>query len=240
MSARRPVPVIATILAVLGVLGLCRLGYWQQERLVWKNNLQASLDREFARDASAITLTSADLQILSATDLRRGTLTGTLDFDHQILWSGQVVDGKPARYLLIPLRLKDDHTIFVVAGPSDAKVPTPTTRGRIDTVTGTARVPHWNMFTPPNVPEKNQWYRADPDQMAASLGLKNPLPVLFYRETVNYKLDAMPAVEVPRQLRNDHRQYSIFWYTMAVILAVMYGLRFWVMPRRSDRTQSSD
>ncbi len=229
----RPFPWIATLCVLAGISVLCMLGHWQQERLVWKQALQASLDREFTLPAKDLPiLTSADLDTLSGDAIKRGVLKGRFDFDHQIALQGQIAEQKSVVYHIVPLLTADGRTIFVIAAYSEGmkKLPTPTTRGKIDQVTGVAKAPSWNRFTPDNAPDKDLWFRADPKQMAEHLKLPNPVPVIFYAEFLNYKLDALPQVEVPRKLRNDHEQYAMFWYAMAGVLFGIYILRFWRKP----------
>lgn len=213
---------------------LCGLGHWQQERLVWKNNLQTVMNAEFEKDASKTPLSAADLEKMTDEDIRRGVITGRLDFDHQVALRGQIVGGKSVNYALIPMILKEKppRTVFVVATYQSGTEPiaTPSTRGSADRVTGTARLPRWSRFAGENAPEKGEWYRAATAEMATSLKLPDALPALFYLESSNYKLDARPTVEVSRELRNDHKQYMFFWYTMALILAAIYVLRFWRKP----------
>jgi surfeit locus 1 family protein len=233
ISVPRPFPVIATILTLAGVATLGSLGHWQQERLAWKTALQSNLDAEFAKNADATPLTFADLALKDTSDVKRGVLTGKLDFAHQISLAGQIVDGKPVYHHLVPLLLKTGEPVFVVMGYSGSAtlLSEPSTRANPDKVTGTARLPQWNRFTPPNNPAKNTWFRADPTEMAAALGLAKPAPALFYAEWHGYKLDAMPRVPVEHKLRNEHRNYMFFWYAMAVVLALIYFLRFWRTPK---------
>ncbi len=230
-----PFPVTATILALAGLATLCSLGHWPTERLAWKNALQANLDAEFAKNATATKLTLQDLALKETSDIKRGVVKGHLDFDHQISLGGQIVDGKPVYHHLVPLILSGGETVFVAVGYSASAehLSTPGTRAKIDKVTDTARLPVWNRFTPLNDPVKNSWFRADPVEMASALGLKNPAPALIYAEWHGYKLDAMPHVPVEHKLRNEHLQYAIFWYAMAAVLASIYFLRFWRTPRKA-------
>ena len=229
LTIPRPFPVTATLLTLTGVIILGNLGHWQQERLAWKNALQANLDAEFAKQADKTTLTAADLDLTKTSDIKRGALAGHLDFTRQLSVGGQIADGKPVYHHFVPLLLKDGETVFVAVGYSASPdaIPTPTTRARTDTVIGAVRLPMWNRFTPPNNPEKNSWFRADPVEMAKALGLKDPVPALMYAEWHGYKLDALPTIPVEPILRNEHRNYMMFWYAMAAVLALIYFLRFW-------------
>lgn len=231
----RPFPVAATLITLAGVAILCSLGHWQQERLAWKNALQANLDAEFAEIADKTTLTAADLALKETSDIKRGLLAGHLDFEHQISLSGQIVDGKPVYHHFVPLRLTSGETVFVAVGYSGmpGPLPAPATRSKLDKVSGTVRLPQWNRFTPPNNPEKNSWFRPDPVEMAKALGIENPAPALMYAEWHGYKLDALPPVPIERTLRNEHRNYMMFWYTMAAVLLLIYVLRFWHAPEKA-------
>lgn len=229
--APKPFPVLASILTLAGVLVLLWLGHWQQERLIWKNNLQAALDQEFAKDATTARLQEQDLEQVTGSVIKRGALMGWFDFDKQVILRGQIAEGQSVNYVLIPFRMGTDNSIFVVAGYQEGIdfIPAPfwKQRGRHDIITGIARIPSWSHFVPENEPEKDLWYRADTSEISRELEVKHTFPALFYLETSNVKLGTLKPVEVSRQLRNDHRQYMFFWYTMAAILSVMYFLRFW-------------
>jgi surfeit locus 1 family protein len=228
----RPFPVMATLVVLAGVVILCSLGHWQQERLVWKTALQATLDQEFAKDASTTPLSADELRQVGSTELKRGTLSGRFDFSKQIFLQGQIANGKPVNHVLIPFLIDKETPVFVVAGYQAGfdPVPDPRARATTDRVTGVARIPQWSRFASENQPEHDKWYRADPAAMAQARSLDGALPVLFYLENSNYKMDAMPRVEVTRILKNDHRHYMIFWYTMAIVLTGIYILRFWRQP----------
>lgn len=199
---------------------------------MWKKGLQVALDQEFAKDAATTKLTADDLKQVSNTELKRGTLSGRFDFSKQVMLQGQIANGKSVNYVLIPFLIDKETSVFVVAGYQTGfdPVPEPSTRARTDKVTGIARLPQWSRFTSENQPEADKWYRADAEAMGHARSLNETLPALFYLESSNYKMDAMPQVEVTRTLKNDHRQYMFFWYTMAIVLTAIYFLRFWRKP----------
>ena len=70
----RPFPLVATLCTLAGVIVLGMLGHWQQERLIWKNARQDSINREFDIKAQDIELTSADLNSIGSTTIKRGTV----------------------------------------------------------------------------------------------------------------------------------------------------------------------
>ena len=61
--------------------------------------------------------------------------------------------------------------------------------------------------------------------MAAAAGLKNVAPVIITissKETGVYPVAGAVEINIP----NDHKQYAIFWYSMALISQVIFILRF--------------
>jgi surfeit locus 1 family protein len=66
-------------------------------------------------------------------------------------------------------------------------------------------------FTPANDPAKGQWFTADVAAMARALRLDRVRPFLV-------------ATRPPPDPANDHLQYAITWYSLAVALVVIYVL----------------
>ena len=66
-------------------------------------------------------------------------------------------------------------------------------------------------FTPDNRPEKGEWFTADIPALAVALKLDRVRP---------WRIVAGPPPELP----NDHLQYAITWYSLGVILIVIYLL----------------
>ena len=83
-------------------------------------------------------------------------------------------------------------------------------------------------------PGINQWYSLDPDQMAASLGLKNHAPMTFYEQDEHEGSGCPLPVDVLAYPDNNHLAYALFWFTMAAVLALIYSLRFILRSSRED------
>ena len=78
-------------------------------------------------------------------------------------------------------------------------------------------------FTPDNVPAANQWYWPDLPAMAQAVDLAL-YPGILEAESapVPGGLPIGGVTQTP--LRNDHLQYAITWYSLAVALVVIYLL----------------
>jgi surfeit locus 1 family protein len=76
-------------------------------------------------------------------------------------------------------------------------------------------------FTPDNRPDQNLWFTIDVPAMAAFTGIELLPSVVEAGPAANpggYPVGQDRPIEVP----NDHLQYALTWYALAVALAVIY------------------
>jgi len=104
---------------------------------------------------------------------------------------------------ITPMRL-DDGTVVLVESDSPL-----VGRATIDGVLRESETP--GRFTPANDPAKGQWFTADVTAMARALGLERVRP---------FRVATRPPPDPP----NDHLQYAVTWYSLAVALVVIYLL----------------
>jgi len=230
---RRP-PFWATVLTIAGVLVLCSLGTWQVKRLHWKEALLQKIDAVYRIDAANNPLTIDDLK---AASLRgelylRGSVHGRFLPDKDLRGSPHPLDGNPGSYLYVPLQMDGGGTVLVNRGWVPAGPLTVETPQTSIIVSGLFKFPaKGNVFTPPNIPEQQAWYRIDLSQIAAAKGLENLAPYVLYAEGDK---DALPKpADIRIALNNNHLAYAIFWFAMAGVLIVIYTLRFIVRDRKA-------
>lgn len=211
-----------TVIALPAFLVLLALGTWQLERLAWKTELNA--ERAAASQSAPIPLPRT-LEEAEADKFHPVRVEGVFDHARERFVAASNERGQVGVHVLTPLRLDDGRVLLVNRGfvPSELKDPERRKEGQLEgrvTVEGLIRVPpagkpSW--FAPDNVPEANMWFWMDPAAMA-------PDALPFY-------VDAGPAPNpggwpkggVTRLfLPNDHLQYAITWYALAVALAVIY------------------
>jgi surfeit locus 1 family protein len=214
-----------TVFTIPAVLVLAGLGVWQLERLQWKQGLLAAMDAPPAPLPRA-------LDEARHLEFRRVTARGIFLHQHEIYRYATGEDGKTGVEVVTPLRLTDGALLLVDRGfvPEALKDPAKRSEGQIPgevQIEGRLRVPHERSpilsFLPDNRPEKDFWLTVDPAAMAKRKNLDNVLP--FY-------VDAGPAPNPggwPKgigavRIRNDHLQYAITWFSLAVALAVIYVL----------------
>lgn len=228
MSAKR---IAAGLLTVSGIVVLCTLGTWQLQRLEWKEGIIARLDA--ARQAPEI-FTYDELQTLAqeSTPLAYGSVRGMLLSNKEILLGPKTNEtGAIGYHLITPLKMSGG-TVLVDRGWMDEDSKNPTHRAHLTspvpvTFTGIVRKPDYNAMSSGNNPAGDQWMRLDPVQIAQVKDLGETVPVVLYAERADRKFDAARMNPPGWMPRNNHKQYAVFWFTMAAVLAGFYGFVFW-------------
>jgi surfeit locus 1 family protein len=205
------------------------LGVWQLERLEWKTNLIA--ERRAAIEAAPVPVPST-FEEASRLEFHPVIAEGVFLNDKEIyLGAASPAGGEPGLQLLTPLRLADGRIVFVNRGfiPSALKNPAKRGTGQLAgavRVTGLLRLPKGRpgWLVPDNRPDLNYWFWVDLPAMEAATGLSGVAP--FYIDA-----DATPnpggwpkGGVTPIDLPNDHLQYAITWFALAVAAVVVYAV----------------
>lgn len=226
-----------SVFALLAFILLIGLGTWQVQRLFWKERLIA--ERHAAVTAPPIALPRS-LTEAEGLEYRHVAATGTFLNDKEFFLGATDDIGHPGYHVITPLHLADGAVVLFDRGfiPEDRKSPARRAAGELTgevTVTGLLRLapaakPHW--FLPDNSVARNYWIWVDISAMAEAGHLDRVLP--FYMDA-----DATPnpgglpiGGQTRLELPNNHLQYAITWYALAVALVVIYIL--FVRRRRAE------
>ncbi|HEV2101123.1 MAG TPA: SURF1 family protein [Stellaceae bacterium] len=218
-----------TVFAVPIVLLCLGLGSWQVQRLFWKEGLIAERAAAVAAppvSAAAISSAAPSLEFRHVFD------EGVLLNDKEIFLGATSEGGVNGYQILTPLKEPAGRMIFVNRGfiPADLKNRAKRMAGepagpvRIE---GLLRLPPTgrpNWFLPDNRPDLNYWFWVDLSAMAAAAGLDHVAP--FYIDAdATPNPGGWPKGGVTRlALPNDHLQYAITWFSLAVAMIVIYVL----------------
>ena len=220
---------VPTLVTVPGVLILLALGVWQVQRLQWKQGLIARRDAAVAAAPVAPPQTLAEARAL---EFRHIAAEGVFQNDKELYLAASSDAGASGYQVVTPLVMTDGRTMLVNRGfvPQDLKDPAKRAAGQ---PTGTARVVGLmrvppaekpSFFLPDNRPDLNLWFWVDLPAMARRDGLADALP--FYIDADKTpNAGGWPKGGVTRlDLPNDHLQYAITWFSLAIALAVIYVL----------------
>jgi surfeit locus 1 family protein len=218
-----------TLFTVPVVLLCLALGFWQVERLFWKQDLIAR--RQAALSAAPVAVPGG-LEEARGMEFHPVVDEGVFLHDKEIFVGASSEAGGQGYHVLTPLRESDGRIVFVNRGfiPGELKDPARRSAGQL---TGPVRVrgllrlppngkPAW--FLPDNRPDLNYWFWVDIPAMSAADGLERVAP--FYIDAdATPNPGGWPKGGVTRlNLPNDHLQYAITWFSLAVALIVIYLL----------------
>jgi surfeit locus 1 family protein len=222
----------------LGILILCALGAWQIARLGEKEKLLAELDARAS--APPLSLSQALAKYEAGEDIAflhveaRGTFVQERELHKQAAFKGG-----PGWQVITPF-ISDGIAVLVDRGavPDQFKTYASRTENAAPTqISGVVRTHQGGrgIFDPDNDEVGNIWYWWDLPAMQAAASLPPTVKV------APFVLQLLPQPGGPKYpqasppdtgIRNNHLQYAITWFSLAVVLAVI-ALLFALSQRRA-------
>jgi surfeit locus 1 family protein len=220
-----------TIFAIVGVAILVGLGVWQLDRKTWKENLIAALQTRLTHAPGDLPPRDQWARLNQQTEefQRVGFPAEFLPGQQALVYSAGSAfrpDVKgPGYWVFAPARLAGGSVVIVDRGfvPLDRKdAAAKTPAGSVDIV-GIVRWPETRgLFTPADDVKENTWYLRDIKAMAAAHHWANVAP--FYVEMEQ----PSPPGGLPKpgrlvvNLPDNHLQYAITWFGLALGLFAVY------------------
>ncbi|HPF77913.1 MAG TPA: SURF1 family protein [Alphaproteobacteria bacterium] len=215
------------LFVLLAFVTLIGLGSWQVQRLGWKSEIIRKLDQEYAKDAKKTFYRFEDLQSTDDLPILYGSIRGRFDYDKEILVGPKPLNGDIGYLVITPMALSGGGYVLVNRGwiSQDNKDDINKTHKKGNMVaTGIFRKSDWNRFTPNNSPENNIWTKLDITEIAAEKKIKSISPLMLYAQASEEAADILIPENEKWYPRNKHKQYAVFWFTMAGVLVVLFGL----------------
>ena len=219
-----------TLWSAFGFILLLGLGTWQVERLQWKLGLIAVREAGIHAAPTALPVTLGDARSLEFHPVRA---EGRFLNERELYLVAPSLRGDAGYHVITPLLLESGATLLVDRGfvPTDRKAPTTRAAGEpqgLVTVTGLLRLPvagkpSW--FTPDNDPARNQWFYWDLDAMTSAAKLDRVVPFYIEANASPNPGGSPEGGQTVTELPNNHLQYAITWYALAVALLAIY-IRF--------------
>jgi surfeit locus 1 family protein len=232
------VPAVFALVAVVIFVGL---GTWQLQRKAWKEALIETLERRLSAPPGDLPPRERWASLSAANDeFRRVKFSAAFvpDAEALVYTSGSALrsDVSGSGYwVFAPARLTSGRIVVVNRGfvPEGRQDPMThaagATIGHVDLV-GVMRWPESRgAFSPKDDPDRNIWFMRDPVAIAAAKSWGEVAPFFIELES------PQPPGGLPRpsalkvNLRNEHLQYAITWYGLALVVVVMFG--FWISGR---------
>jgi cytochrome oxidase assembly protein ShyY1 len=223
------------------------LGLWQLQRRVEKHALIAALTERLAAAPAPLSPASEWPRLTPDHDeFRRVSFSAIYEprLDAMVYSSGSAIRpdiSGPGTWAFIPARLPGGETLAIDAGfvpntMQDRGVQDRAVAGLITgrpvAMTGYLRFPEAaGTFTPDVEHTKRLWFARDHLAMAQAFGWERVAPFYIDLET------PVPQNGIPKpgplqvQLKDDHLQYAITWFTLAFAVAIAFAVWWRGRPR---------
>jgi surfeit locus 1 family protein len=233
---------VPTLFALAAFLAFIGLGTWQIQRKAWKEALIATLEQRLS--AAPVDLPPRE---------RWERLDPANDEFRHVKFSAAFVPGAealvyagssalrsdvsgPGYWVLAPARLPAGGLVVINRGfvPEGRQDPATRSGGEIAGNAELVGVMRWpeprGTFSPKDQPEHNLWFVRDPVAIASAKGWGDAAPFFIEQESPQPPGGLPRAGALKVNLRNEHLQYAITWYGLAVVVVVMFA--FWFRGRR--------
>jgi surfeit locus 1 family protein len=232
--AKRRGAIEPTVFAVVGVAILIGLGVWQLDRKTWKENLIATVSQRIARAPEALPPRASWAKLAQdGNEYRRVTFPAEFAEAQEAL---VYTAGSPLRpdvkgpgyWVFAPAQLAGGSIVLINRGfvPADRKDPATRADGNPHGIVEVVGIMRWpetrGLFTPADDPNGNVWYLRDPKAIAAAKKWATAAPFYIDQEqpvpSGGLPLPGKLAVALP----DNHLQYAITWFGLALALAGVY------------------
>jgi len=218
--------VLFLLLAVVLAAAFIRLGFWQLSRLAQRRARNAVVAARLSQPMVPLTSLEAD----SASMLRKAVVTGTPDFDHEVLLAARTYQGSPGVYLLTPVHVAGRDTAILVNrgwiyAPDGVSVDVGRWREATTTFTGYAEL------LPPGIASKPEGVLRRDARVARQLDLATVQSLVSYPVSPLYLVATAPDTTRPQGERvarlpppaldeGPHLSYAIQWFSFAAIALI--------------------
>jgi surfeit locus 1 family protein len=219
--------IFPVLLGLVGAAVLVGLGVWQLQRLEWKTAKLAQIEAKIGTAPVALPATVSERADIYLPVVVEGRLVGP----EALVLTGLGQAGAGYRVIAAFEVAESGRKIMVDLGfvaEADRAFPRPTTPM---TVTGNLNWPaEKDSFTPEPDLIRGIWFARDVERMANVLGAEQ---VLVVAKAIDPAIPAISPLPVDTStIANDHLNYAITWFSLAVVWLAMTVLLIWRIRRR--------
>lgn len=228
----------ATLAALVFLVGL---GVWQLQRLEWKEGVIAQIEARTERKPVTLERAVALSKELTDPSYLPVSVKGRFHHDKERYVYAISLDGEPGWHVITPLETSGGRMVLINRGivPEAFRDPGTREQGQLQEVvdvTGLIRTPEEQaLFVPDNDVQANQWFSRDLEAMAGSMFSEGTVEVMpFFIEAVDSPVPGgLPKGGQTRlQITNNHLQYALTWFALALCLGAIYGVYVWGAARK--------
>ena len=233
-ARRRGGLLVPALFTLFGLVLLIGLGVWQLERKAWKEALIDSITRRMDSAPEPLPPPDRWAGLDAAHDeFTRVTFRGTFENDQEALVFAGASAFRPdasgtGYWVFTPARLADGARVVVNRGfvPEANKDAATRAAGLVNGPIDIVGVLRWpepgSWFTPAGEPARNLWFARDQLAIAAAKGWRNVAPFYVEQEAPAPPGGLPQPGKITVNLPNNHLQYAITWFSLAVVLAAVF------------------
>ncbi len=203
------------------------LGFWQLQRLEWKTKLLHSVS-----DTNATSYTEFSKQE-TWQEFSKVLVTGTYLHDLDIRLEPRMRKHQLGAHLFSPLLTADGKIVYILRGwvGKASKAVSNVTTGTVYGVVFAPKKPGW--FVPGNNIQAGEWHTINFDDIYNFVLLekpdlvKNVAPFYVIEQQQLFQPNSPIPLEIKLNIRNDHLQYAITWFMLALCVLLMYARYAW-------------
>ena len=201
---------------------LIALGFWQLQRLEWKNALLSKIEENY----NNVTIDFPFHADNSQFEYMRSNIDGNYLPDKLMFFYRSNLSGDSGFNVVIPFKTTKGRIIYVDNGWIPFKEKENLNIDFID------ELKVYNLsgalifkkerkyFIPDNDYNQNIWYLLNTDEMDSALGLSSSNYIL---KLVDQKYFEEFLIEFkPTNIKNNHLQYAVTWFLMALFISIFY------------------
>lgn len=220
----RPLPAL-TATCALALAVLVGLGVWQLRRLDWKLALIAEVERHMA--APPVSLGQA-LAMGADAQYRHVALDGRFDNAKEAYAFGTDQTGAAIYHVIAPFAAPGGRTLLVDRGivPDERRDPATRRSGQPSGLTHVVAV--WRTpdppgaFTPAPDLKRRIWFSRDVEGIAKADGIALAAPVILEADATPNPGGWPKGGQTVIAFRNEHLQYALTWFGLAIGLFGVY------------------
>ena len=214
------------LLAVVLAAACIRLGFWQLSRLAQRRARNAIVSARLAQPLVPLGTLPAD----SSSVLRQASVSGTPDFDHEVILAARSYQGSPGVFLFTPVRMAGKDTAVLVNrgwiyAPDGVNVELKGWRESTSTFVGYA-----DLF-PSGVPSRPEGVLKREARIARQLDLATVSSMLPYpvsrlylvataQDTTRPVAQRVARLPPPSLDEGPHLSYAFQWFAFAAIALI--------------------
>ena len=217
-----------TVFFVFSLIILVSLGTWQVKRLIWKNDL---ISFYLKQSTNNIINLHKENFVSEEIEYRKVRLTGKFLNKKEVHITGKTYEGNAGFHVVTPFLMQNGNYVLVNRGwvsenYKEAKSRSFSLINEETSVIGLIRYPQKKgYFVPENDPDNGFWFTIKPTEIKKHLKIdKETFIIKFYVDALRQekKINLPIGIKEKINIRNQHLSYAITWYSLAIVLMIIY------------------